>query len=365
VGIAESLVGYELPGRSKNKWSVLERLSKEQEERSGFFYSVGYRVKSDDGREAFLKVTDLDLLTDEAHSLLERTSAAIQAHTFERKILEHCKGNNMDRVVVAVDFGDTVITHTHGREPIFYLIFELAECDVRVQVDRQNRFDLAWTLSALHDLAVAIQQLHKGDVSHNDIKPANFLVFKSLDLHDRKQKLADLGSATSPLIPSIRDDAICAGDPRYAAPEVLYANKSDARLCNFESRRALDIYHLGSMVFFLVTGRMLTPEIIRRLVPEQRPPNSDDDWRGNFQDILPYWRESFGRVLAEFKAVLPADKNGALTQTGAALLDCVVQLGEPDPNLRGHPLNRVGQADRLSVQQYISLFDILRRRALH
>jgi eukaryotic-like serine/threonine-protein kinase len=119
------------------------------------------------------------------------------------------------------------------------------------------------------------------------------------------------------------------------------------------------------MVFFLVTGRMLTPEIVRKLVPEQRPPNSDDDCEGSFRDILPYWRESFGRVLSEFKAALPTDKTGALTPTGAALLDCLGQLGEPDPALRGHPLNRVGHADRLSVQQYISLFDSLRRRALH
>jgi eukaryotic-like serine/threonine-protein kinase len=228
VGIAESLVGYELPGRNKAKWAVLERLSKEHE-RSGMFYSIGYKVRSNDGREAFMKATDLDLLTNETHSLFERTMVAIQAHKFEREILEHCRGNNMDRIVVAVDFGDTVLSHAKGKEPIFYLIFELAECDVRVQVDRQNRFDLAWTLSALHDLAVAIQQLHQGRVSHNDIQPANFLVFKDPNFHDRRQKLADLGSATSPLIPSIRDEAVCAGDPRYAAPEVLYATAAESR----------------------------------------------------------------------------------------------------------------------------------------
>jgi serine/threonine protein kinase len=366
VGIAENLVGRELPGRNKTKWTVIERLSIEQEESSGgLFYSIGYKVRSHEGRSAFMKVTDLDLLTDEAHSLLERTKVAIQAHAFERQILDHCRGQNMDRIVVALDFGDTVISHELGREPIFYLIFELAECDVRVQVDRRNRFDLTWTLSALHDLAVAVQQLHRGRVCHNDIKPANFLVFKNIEFPEHNQKLADLGCATSPLIASIRDEAVCAGDPRYAAPEVLYASASDVHLREFEARRALDIYHLGSMAFFLVTGRMLTPEIVRRLAPEQRPPNEGDDWVGTFEDILPYWREAFGRVLIEFAAELPKGNAGALTSVGAALLECVVQLGEPDPRLRGHPHNRLGHADRLAVQQYISLFDSLRRRALH
>jgi eukaryotic-like serine/threonine-protein kinase len=364
VGIAENLVGHELRGRKKI-WKVIERLSKDQSDRTGIFYSIGYKVESQDGHIAFMKVTDLDLLTDSSYSVYERTRVAIQAHEFERKILEHCRGNNMDRVVVAVDFGDMVISHEQGKEPIFYLMFDLAECDVRVQVDRRSRFDLAWTLGALHDLAVAIQQLHKGEVSHNDIKPQNFLVFKDLNFRDRLQKLADLGCATSPLIASIYDHALCAGDPRYAAPEIVYAKETDVHLCSFEARRALDVYHLGSMTYFLVTGRMLTPEVIRRLGPEHRPPQEGDDWVINFVDVLPYWREAFGRALVEFKAELPVDSGGKLTVIGAALLEAVTQLGEPEPRLRGHPLNRVGHTDRLSVQQYISLFDNLRRRALH
>jgi len=347
------------------RWIVLERISSEHDERSGTFYSVGYRVRSNEGQEAFMKVTDLDLLTDETCSIFERTSAALQAHKFEREILEHCRGNNMDRIAVAIDYGDTIVRHEHGREPIFYLVFELAECDVRVQVDRRTRFDLAWVLAALHDLAVAIQQLHGGKVSHNDIKPSNFLVFMDLTVRERLQKLADLGRATSPLIFSIYDEAIQIGDRRYAAPEILYAKEQQEELCNFGARRAIDLYHLGSMIFFLMTGRMLTPEVIRRLAPECRPANEDSDWSFTFDEVLPYWREAFGRTLADFKAQLPVNRAGELTVISQGILESLVQLGEPDPMLRGHPLNRLGQADRLSVRQYVSLFDRLRRLALH
>jgi serine/threonine protein kinase len=297
--------------------------------------------------------------------MLERMQVAIQAHNFEREMLEHCKGNNMDRIVVAIDFGDTIIKGDEGREPIFYLMFELAESDVRVRVDRRTKFDYIWTLGALHDLAVAIQQLHKGNVSHNDIKPENFLVFKDLALAERLQKLADLGCATSPLMASIYDDALCAGDPRYAAPEALYGQKTDATLRSFDARRAMDIYHLGSMIFFLITGRMLTPEIVQRLTPEQRPPAENDDWSGTLADVIPYWREAFARVLEDFVEMLPKDDSGKLTRLGSALLAALVELTEPDPQLRGHPHNRNPNNDRLSVQQYVSLFNGLRRFVLH
>jgi serine/threonine protein kinase len=364
LGIAENLVGHQVPGRDKKIWTVVERISGE-EDKSGMFHSIGYKVKSDDGREAFMKVTDLDLLTDSEYSVYERTKVAIQAHSIERQMLEHCRGNNMDRIVVAIDFGDTVITHAGCREPIFYLMFDLAESDVRVHVDKRSRFDRIWTLGALHDLAVAIQQLHKGSVCHNDIKPENLLVFRGLSFKERLQKLADLGCATSPLMASIYDDALCAGDPRYAAPEVLYGNASNKSLCSFEARRAMDIFHLGSMVFFLIVGRMLTPEIIRHLAPEHRPPSDHDDWNGSLLDIIPYWREAFGRVLEIFVEKLPKNLDGSLTQLGVSLLSALKELTEPDPSLRGHPQNRSGQNDALSVQQYVSLFNSLRRRSLH
>src|ERR1043166_5648094 len=272
MGIAEHLVGQVLPGRRGNlRWTVVERISREDEERSGMVYSVGYKVRSDEGREAFMKVTDLDLLTDETFSILDRAHVAVQMHKFDREIIEHCRGNNMDRIVVAIDYGDTVVRHEQGKEPIFYLIFELAECDVRVQIDRRTRFDLAWVLAALHDLSVAVQQLHSGNVSHNNIKPSNFLVFLDMAIRIRQQKFANLRREPSPLIFSIYDEEICIGDKRYAPPEILYAKEQQNDLCNFEARRAIDLYHLGSMILFLMTGRMLTPEIVRRMAPECRP----------------------------------------------------------------------------------------------
>ncbi len=142
-----------------------------------------------------MKITDLELMTGSTENLLERVAAAAGAHTFERRILDHCQGNNMDRVVTAIDYGDTQVEVDGDKDVIFFLVFELAEGDIRPQVSSNRRADFLWCVGALHHLAVAVQQLHAGGVCHNDIKPANFLLFTR-----EVQKLADLGCATSGVI---------------------------------------------------------------------------------------------------------------------------------------------------------------------
>ena len=87
MGVAEHLVGRELSGRKKSKWKVIQRIHREQDGPDGLFYSVGYKVQAEDGREAFMKATDVDLLTHSDHTMFQRTSAALQQHDIETKIL--------------------------------------------------------------------------------------------------------------------------------------------------------------------------------------------------------------------------------------------------------------------------------------
>ncbi|MCH7776946.1 MAG: serine/threonine protein kinase [Gemmatimonadetes bacterium] len=359
MGIAENLLGRRLPGvRIAGDWIVVERIDQQKKGTDGCF-SVGYKVRHENGREAFLKASDLGLLTEQTASLFERTVVAVEAQKFERRILEHCRGNNMDRIVLAIDYGDQLIVHDGIKEPIFYLIFELAECDARVQIDRLKHFDLTWSVTALHNLAIAIKQLHTGEVSHNDIKPSNFLIFELL------QKLGDLGSATSPLIPAVHDERICVGDPRYAAPEILYqSSTSSSTAQSFQTRRASDLYLLGSMAHFFVTGVMITPTVVSHLNPVHRPRSEGGGWTGTFAGVLPYWRRAFAVVLEEFENALPTNDAAELTPAARAFMDSVTQLCEPDPVYRGHPLERLGHHDPLSVERYISLFDRLRSESL-
>lgn len=304
-----------------------------------------------------MKASDIGLLTDETVGFVERATVALQAFKFEVDILAHCQGNNMDRVVVALDYGDCSVIVDGVRDAVFYLIFELADGDARIQVDGARKFNLAWAFGALHDIAVAIRQLHSGDVSHNDIKPANILIFnKAL------QKLADLGRATSPLFRGIHDEECRLGDPKYAAPEFLYANtrRAEIALCNFDSRRSSDLYHLGSIAHFFVTGMMFTPAVLSRLAPEHRPRSGGHGWSGSFEGIVPFWREAHSRVVEDLRQQLA----GVPQFAADALIEVVGQLCEVDPALRGHPINRTGSHDRRGVDRYATLFDLLRGRVI-
>lgn len=357
MGAAGNLHGHVLPGRrTKQKWTVIEELSAGSEITPNA-YSVGYKVQSDSGQYAFMKATDLGLTTNDGEDPLERMRIALELHKFERDILDYCHGNNMDRIVTALDYGNHPVVVDGVQDAVFFLVFELAEGDARIHIDPSTKLDLAWCVAALHDLATAVRQLHSGRVSHNDIKPGNFLTFDRRKL----QKLADLGNATSEVMAGIYDQAHCAGDPRYAPPEILYASTSEEcrRLCQFNLRRAADIYHLGSMAYFFISGRMITPEIVRRLAPEHRPFDEGRGWTGTFHGVLPYWREALSRVLEEIPACFDATEEMELNSISSQLIEAIIQLTEPLPSLRGHPRNRIGHTDPFDVSRYVSLFNLL------
>jgi serine/threonine protein kinase len=325
-------------------------------------YSVGFEVVRSDGQRAFMKASDLSLSTNETFGMLERMTTLALAQNFERAILDHCRGNNMDRVVVAIDYGDMLIEVAGYREPVFFLIFEMAECDLRVQIRDSTKLNLVSMLRTLHNLAVGLQQLHKGNVCHNDIKPANILVYT-----ERLQKVADLGKATSPLHPAIHDEQACAGDPQYAAPELLYFSGSGGEaadvLPTFDKRRAADLYQLGSVAFFMLLGRMVTPQVILSLRPEHCPPTQDAGWQGKFCDVLPFWRTAFAQAAHSLDEQLKTLYSGERLRILQSVLVAAKQLCEPDPNLRGHPHSVGSRGDNLSIERYISLFNGLRLSA--
>lgn len=358
MGVASHLVGLELFGlRRKTTWTVTEKMELDEDVTPGQF-SVGYKVKSDQGQEAFLKASDCDLLTDSDADFTGRMMAGLMRFDAEKRILDHCNGNNMDRVVTAIDYGNSLLHHEGIKEPLFFIVFELAHGDIRERVVGNSYPDLPWAVSAMHHLATAISQLHAGKVCHNDVKPANFLYYET-DV----QKLADLGCATWEASSAMNDERHDIGDPAHAPPEILYANNDldKKSLCTVDARKAADLYQLASLCLYLLTGRALTPAVSERLAFEHRPHSEGGGWSGTFESVLPYWREAFGRTLDDIVgARIEAEPNARKVKALQELLEVISQLGEPDPTLRGHPANRIGQQDHRSVARYITKFDRLR-----
>ena len=172
----------------------------------------------------------------------------IDAYIFERDLLYKCKGKKMKRVVTPIDDGKlNVKGFIAPYNELYYLVFELAECDIRHQMKRMDQFDLVWCLRVLHNIAVGVNELHTNHVAHQDLKPSNVLVFKN-----KGSKISDLGNACDKNVRSPKDSFCMPGDVTYAPPELIY---KDGNASSFDARKTADVYLLGSLIFFFFVSR--------------------------------------------------------------------------------------------------------------
>jgi serine/threonine protein kinase len=265
-------------------------------------------------------------------------NALTDAYVFERDLLRRCRDRHLDRVVIAIDSG--TIGATPG-ELVLYLVFELADGDVRQQIF-SAQVDLAWRLRALHHIATGLKQLHGEGIAHQDLKPSNVLLFEGTG-----SKLADLGRAASKGHTPPHEDFEIAGDRSYAPPELLYHHIPP----DWSSRRlGCDAYLLGSMVVFFFCGIGMTQLLVAELPAACRPYT----WAGTFAEAMPHIRQAFGRAVGAFSASVPEGLR-------ERLVGVVRELCEPDPALRGHPKDLRG-GNRYSLERYVTAFDLLARR---
>ena len=266
------------------------------------------------------------------------------AYNFERDVLEKCKSNRLSRIVRILDSGTL---SPQGEDPsgvVQYLIFELANADIREFVTFRKTFETAWTLRIMHQAAAALQQLHSVEIAHQDIKPSNVLIFES-----NHAKLADLGRASDRHSTSPHDELACAGDLTYAPPELLYGYvPQDWRI----RRLGCDMYLLGSLVVFFCAGVSMTHLLLKRLDKE----HSYSKWGGTYSEVLPYLQQVFTEIIRELREKI---------RTGFAdeVAECVKQLCNPDPDRRGHPKSIESSGNQYSLERYVSIFDRLARKA--
>lgn len=329
---AERLSGMTLEGG----WKVVSAIPKNAGATGGNF-SKCYIVENADGRKAFLKALDYSQALRSADPALT-LQAVTEAFNFERDVLTKCRDEKLDHVVVAVADGIVRLENAPDGGVVQYLIFELAEGDVRRQATINARFEEAWSLRSLHHIAVGLQQLHTRGIAHQDLKPSNVLVFDG-----KKSKISDFGrSAYKGHIPP-HESLTVAGDPSYAPPELLYGYVDT----DWNRRRfGCDTYLLGSMAIFFFLGVGTTP-LLRMELPDQF---AWGNWTGTFDDVLPYLNDAYQRVLERYCQALPDPLK-------KDLLEVATQLCMPDPRLRGHPKSL--KTNQFSMERYISKFDLL------
>lgn len=329
-------------GQLDGGWTVVKKAPKSQAATGGNF-SVGYIVRDNSGNLAFLKALDFSeaLKQRDPTILLQSLTTSFN---YEKQLLKECKASKFDRVSVSVDDGEVQVGELHSVLPVPYLIFDLAEGDIRSKQDAARQFDLAFCLRALHHCGTGLNQLHSRHIAHQDLKPSNVLVFDNADC-----KVSDLGRSARLGTTSPIDDLMIPGDHTYAPPELLYGHAStDWRI----RRLASDLYQLGSLASFFFTKVGMTAMWIRLLHRSFRP----GSWGQSYEAVLPHVRDAHDLAFLELEEQLPRPVRTQLGET-------VRQLCEPDPILRGHPRSRTPQSNPYSLERYIARFDLLASRA--
>jgi serine/threonine protein kinase len=197
-------------------------------------------------------------------------------------------------------------------------------------------------------MAAALSQLHGESIAHQDVKPANVLVFEP-----RSSKLGDLGRASREAIGAVHDEWDCPGDARYAPPELQFGYVDP----DWRKRRiGTDLYQLGSLAVFFFSGSAMFHLGMSHLAGDHRP----GAWTGEYEAALPYVQQATARALSVFKSdVSRRIHNDDLT---TRLVATVKQLCDPDPKRRGHPSDQIGHHDKQSLHRFVSEFDLIARR---
>ena len=112
-------------------------------------------------------------------------------------------------------FDPTVASFEYGNNGKHVIVMPLGLSDlIRLEPSLQNKRDTLARATVLQ-VAIQLQQLHNDGLSHNDIKPANIVVFKG-----GRIRLIDMGEVQPPDIISF------AATPIFAAPETSDPTKT-------------------------------------------------------------------------------------------------------------------------------------------
>ena len=329
-----SRLAANLQGKQINRWKIVAKVEKLATQTGGNF-SYGYIAEDEAGMLFFFKALnfyDIFLRFGGNFATLENL---LREYRFESELLEKCSARKMKNVVTAVDKGE--YREPDEFIPVPYLVFERAEGDLRSH-PCMKVFDLELRLLLFKESVKGVSQLHSAQISHQDIKPSNVLVFATL-----LGKLADLGRATVPGddVPHNYDEH--AGDPGYEPIELKYRHCSP----DWATRRfAADMFMLGDLLCFLLREVSYLAEFLVKIDSHHHP----NVWGGTFEDALPYILKTHSEIIAGLKSVVPACIADRLTSL-------VGYLCYPEPEKRGHPRTLAEKYARFSLERVVSDVD--------
>lgn len=236
------------PGNRIDGYEILELLHESRE-------TLLYKVQHEDSGQVLVLKTLQPALRDDGPSC-------------EGLLAEEWIGKR----VVSHYFPQVIPAPGGVRSALYYLMAYYPGMTLQQKVDAGQHFSAVEVTGIGIRLAKGLSVLHRLNVVHRDVKPANLHM-----ADDGKLRILDLGVAYTPgLGPGYRGNP---GTPSYMAPELFSGGEAGIRS---------DIYGAGVTLYYLLTRKYPYGEV----EPFQRPHFGDPIPPTRYRPDIPQWLEN-------------------------------------------------------------------------
>lgn len=352
---------HNLEGKKLEDWNITKKLPPADGiHATGGHFSVCYIAENSAHEEVFIKVLDYKRLFEDylgQPDFLDQINYASKTFIYEKQLADYCASKRVPKIVKTISNGHIIMDATNKLYSIIdYIVFEKADGDIRRILTFSKTLDFASQLNqlnaklhSLHDISVSLSQLHNAEVSHQDLKPSNILLF------GEESKIGDFGRSLcfAPSIDCPYDTMhvnFC-GDLTYAPPEhtfkYWYTKDRD------EWFYQIDNYMLGGLIVFYLTGMSINALLCSNLAV--------DDLRSyrngcNFEEVILDLQNAFQRVLLDLHEELPDIK------AKDRIIDVITYLCNPDPKQRGHEKDIASKGHNYNLSRIISMLALIQKQ---
>ncbi len=271
VALSDSLAGVRVlplprrlkPGQAIDGFSIVELV---HESRATLIYKVTDTITG----QHFILKTLQPALADDEHS----RSALLAEEWLARRVVSHY-------------FPQVLPLSSERRSHLYYVMSWHEGANLQRRLDTGHHFSPAETAQIGIRLMKALGALHRLDIVHRDVKPANL----HLDA-DGRMRMLDLGVAICGMQRDGQPPPGNPGTPSYMAPELFSGKPADA--CS-------DLYAAGVTLYHLLTRHYPYGEV----EPFQRPRFTAPIPPTRYRPDIPIWLEG---VLLKAVAREPRDR---------------------------------------------------------